>query len=202
MLLLVIACKEENNPKSKIEKAVEKVKGVKQNVETVNTITKGFQGMQKNIENLSEMTPVTKETLKEWMPKDVLDMKRTKYEIGKQMGFAVVSNVSLDYKTEDKSKSISLKIIDGAGKGATIVAMKKLELEMDVDSESETGYERTQTFGKQKILVKYYNSVYANHSFFKYIINDRVYVEARGKSLNPDELWNYLKKLEIEEIIN
>jgi len=201
LLLVVIACKKEKSPLSKIQKTVEKVKKAKQNMNSVNTIAKGFQGMQQNIEKLKKLTPINKETIKTWMPEKVLDMKRTKYEIGKQMGFAMVSNVNLDYKTADKSKGVSLKIIDGAGNGATQVSMTALSMQADVESESETGYKKTKTFDNQKILVEYSNPKYANRSLFKYTIDDRIYVEARGWGLKPNELWSYLKQLEIEKLI-
>ena len=202
LLLVVIACKKENTPLSKIDKAVKKVKNAKQDISNINTIAKGFQGMQKNIEALKKLTPITKETIKNWMPENILDMKRTKYEIGKQMGFAMVSNVHLDYKTEDKSKSIRLKIIDGAGNGATQVSMAALSMEADIDSESETGYKKTETFDDQKIMVEYSNPKYANRSLFKYTIKNRIYVEARGWGMKPNELWKYLKQLEIEKLTN
>ena len=201
LLLFITACKKENKALSKIKNAAETVKKAKQGANSINTLAKGFQGMQKNIEKLKNLSPIPKETIKNWMPESVLDMKRTKYEIGKQMGFAVISNVHLDYKTADKSKGINLKIIDGAGNGATQVSMAALAIQADVDSKSETGYKKIITFDGVKVLVAYSNPKYANRSLFKYTIHNRIYVEARGWGMEPDELWKYLKKLEIEKLI-
>lgn len=202
LLFIVIACKKENNPLSKIKEATDKVKEVKQGFGNIEKIANSAEEMQQNIENLSETTPITKETIKTWMPEKLNDLNRTKYEIGNQMGFAKISNVNLEFKTDDKAKGIKVNIIDGAGNGASVISMNNLMLQVDVDSESESGYKRTEIFDNQKIMVDYSNPKYANRSLFKYIINDRVYVEARGWKMTPDELWNYLKQLEIEKLIN
>ena len=201
LLLVVVACKKENNPLTKIKEATDKVKEVKTGIDNLDKIVNAAEDMQKEIEKLSKTTPISKETIKAWMPEKLGDLKRTKYEIGKQMGFAKISNVHLDFKSEDKKKGINVKITDGAGNGASVISMNNLMLQVDVDSESETGYERTETFDGQKIMVKYSNPKYGNKSLFKYIINNRIYVEARGWSMEPDELWEYLKQLEIENII-
>lgn len=194
LLLIVAACKKENNP-------VKKLKEVKKGFENVQQTLDIAKNFEKDTKKLSALTPLSKEAIKSWMPERVDDLKRTKYEIGKQMGFAKISNVHLEYKTEDKSKGVSLKIVDGAKNGASVITMFKLTSQQDIDSESETGFKKTMTFDGVKVLVEYSNPKYANRSLFKYLINERLYVEARGWQMKPDELWNYLKKLEIHKLV-
>lgn len=201
LLLLVFACKEENNPINKIKEATGIVKETKQNIDNLENIIDGAEDMQKNIKKLSEVIPVNKETIKAWMPEEIGDLKRTKYDIGQQMGFAKISNVHFIYKTEDKKKGIDVKIIDGAGNGASVISMNNLMLQVDVDSESETGYKRTEILDDQRVMVDYSNPKYANRALFKYIINNRIYVEARGWQMEPDELWEYLSALKIESLM-
>ena len=200
-LLLVVACKEENNPLNKIKEATDQVKEAKQGLDNLDNIMDGAEDMQKSIEKLTEATPVSKETIKAWMPEKLGDLKRTKYDIGQQMGFTKISNVHLTFKAEDKIKGVDVKVIDGAGNGASVISMNNLMLQVDVDSESETGYKRTKTFDGQKVMVDYSNPKYANRSLFKYIIDNRIYVEARGWQMEPDELWQHLKALKIETLI-
>ena len=201
VLLTVVACENESNPLSKIKDATNKVKEAKQNIDNLDKIVDSAEDMQKNIQKLSEATPVSKETIKAWMPEELGDLKRSKYEIGKQMGFAKISNVHLVFKSEDKVKGVDVKVTDGAGNGASVISMNNLLLQVDVDSESETGYKRTEVFNGQKVMVDYSNPKYANRSLFKYIINNRLYVEARGWQMKPDELWKHLKTLKIETLI-
>lgn len=201
LLLLVVACKEENNPLNKIKEATNQVKEAKQGLDNLDNIIDGAEDMQKNIENLSGTTPVNNETIKAWMPEKIGDLKRTKYDIGQQMGFAKISNVHLIFKTEDKKRGIDVKVIDGAGNGASVISMNNLMLQVDVDSESETGYKKTQIFDSQRVMVDYSNPTYANRALFKYIINNRIYVEARGWQMKPDEFWDYLTALKIETLI-
>jgi len=194
LLLIIVACKKENNP---IKKAKEVKKGF-ENVQQTLNIAKNFE---KNTKRLSNLTPLSKEDIKSWMPENLDDLKRTKYEIGKQMGFAKISNVQLTFKNKEHKK-ILLSITDGAGNGASVISMFNLTSQQDIDSESETGFKKTMTFDGTKVLVDYSNPKYANRSLFKYLINERLYVEARGWQMKPDELWKYLKKLEIEKLIN
>jgi len=201
LLLVVIACKKENNPLSKIKEATKKVKEAKQSLSNVNEIIKGAEDVQKNIKKLSKITPITKDQIKDWMPKELGDLKRTKYEIGKQMGFANISNVNLEFKgTDDNNKTVKVKVVDGAGNGASFISMFLLVKNADVDSEDQTGYERTETFNGQKILVKYSNPKYGNKSKFNYLIDDRFLIEATGWKMEPKELWSYLKKLKLEKL--
>jgi PBP1b-binding outer membrane lipoprotein LpoB len=190
LLLVVLACKKEKNPIKEVKKGFE-------NVQQTLDITKKFE---KTTKRLSNLTPLSKEDIKSWMPENLDSLKRTKYEIGKQMGFAKISNVHLTFKNK-KNKKIQLSITDGAGNGASIITMFNLTSQQDLDSESETGYKKTKTFNGIKVLVDYSNPKYANRSLFKYLINERLYVEARGWQMKPDELWKYLKKLEIEKLI-
>jgi hypothetical protein len=200
LLLIVVACKKENNPITKFKNATKKVKKAKQSLNNVTELIKGAEGVQKNIQKLSEITPISKDQIKSWMPEELGDLKRTKYEIGKQMGFANISNVNLEFKDADNNKIVNVKVIDGAGNGATFISMFLLVKNADVDSEDQTGYERTEVFGKQKVLVKYSNPKYSHSSKLNYLINDRFLVEATGWSMEPDELWNYLKKLDIDNL--
>ncbi len=201
LLLTVVACKEENNPLNKLKEVTDKAKEVKQGLGNINEMVKEAEDLQENVEKLAELTPVSKEIIKAWMPTELDNLKRTKYGIGKQMGFAQVSNLSLEFKEDDTYKKVDVSITDGAGNGASFISVFIMVQNADIDSEDQTGYERTETFDGQKILVKYSNPEYNNRSQFNYLINNRLLVEAKGWQMEPEELWVYLKKLEIEKLI-
>ncbi len=154
--------------------------------------------MQKNIEELSELTPVTKNQIKAWMPKKLGDLKRTEYNIGSQIG---VSVFKLSFKGVDKKK-INITISDGAGNGSALVAMFSIFQNIDIDTENESSYERTQTFDGQRALVKYQSSENYEKTTLQCLINERFGIEANAWNMEPQDLWNYIKQLEIEKLIN
>lgn len=197
LLLVVVACKKENNPLNKIKEATNKVKEAKQGLENVNEIIKGAEDLEKNIENLAEQTPVTKEQIKAWMPEEINDLKRTEYNIGRQMG---ISTFKLTFKG-DADKMIKISISDGAGNGSAIIGMFSMMQNMEIDKESESGYERTQTFDGQPTLVKYQSAENYEKSTLQCLFNNRFGIEANAWKMTPDELWSYIKKLEISELI-
>jgi len=197
LLLVVIACKKENNPLSKIKEATDKVKEAKQGLNNVSEIFKGVKDAQKNIEKLAKATPITKEQIKAWMPEELGDLKRSSFQISKEMGM----KFKLVFKG-DEGKKININIIDGAGNGAPMISMFSMMQNMDIDKESDAGYERTQKFGNQKAYVKYQKSTNYEKSKLQCVLNDRFGIEANAWKMTPEELWEYIQKLEIQKLIN
>jgi hypothetical protein len=197
LLLVVVACKEENNPLTKIKGAVDNAKEIKQGIDNVSEVTKNLEGIQANIEKLSALTPVTKAEVKTWMPEDINDLKRTEYTIGGQMG---MSSFKFTFKGED-GKMIKITISDGAGKGSALVSMFSMLQNIEIDKENESGYERTQTLDGQPMLVKYQSSENYEKSTLQCLFNNRFGIEANAWKMTPDELWSYIKKLQIDKLI-
>ena len=197
LLLMIVACKKENNPINKFKQATEKVKEAKQGLENVNKIVKGAEDAQKNIKKLSELTPISKEQIKAWMPENVGDLKRSSFQISKEMGM----KFKLVFKG-DEGKKINLNIIDGAGNGAPMMSMFSMMQHIDIDKENDTGYERTQKMGNQKVYVKHEKSANYEKSKLQCILNGRFGIEANAWKMTPEELWQYIQKLEIEKLID
>lgn len=198
LLLVIIACKKENNPLSKFKEVTDTVKEAKQGLGNVNEIIKGAENLEKNLKNLSELTPITKEEIKAWMPKEVGDLKRTEYNIGSQIG---ISTFKLTFKG-DAGKMIKITVSDGAGNGSAIMAMFSMMQNIEIDKENESGYERTQTIDGQPMLIKYQSSENYQKSTLQCLFNQRLGIEANAWKMTPEELWGYIKQLEIEKLIN
>ncbi len=196
LLLMIVACKKENNPLNKIKEATSKVKEAKHGLENVNEVIKGVENLEKNIEKLSELTPVTKEQIKAWMPKEIDDLKRTEYNIGGAMG---IRTFKLTFKGEEK-KMIKITISDGAGKGSAIIAMYSMMQNIEIDKENESGYERTQKFDGQPTLIKYQSTENYEKSTLQCLFNERFGIEANAWKMTPEELWEYIKKLDIGKL--
>ncbi len=196
LLLMVVACKEENNSLNKIKEVVSSVKESKQDFENVNEVMKGFEDIEKNIKKLSELAPVTKQQIKSWMPKTIDDLKRTEYNIESQMG---ISSFKLTFKGDEK-KRINITISDGAGNGSAIIAMFTMMQNIEIDKENESGYERTQTFDDHRTLIKYQSAKNYEKSTLKFLMNGRFGIEATALKMTPEELWSYIKKMEIDKL--
>lgn len=197
LLLLCTACKEENNPLNKVNEATNKIKEAKQGFGSVNELIKGAEDLENNIKKLSEITPVTKAQIKAWMPEQLNDLKRSSFQISKELGMTC----KLVFKGED-NKNININIVDGAGTGAPMMAMFSMMQNMDIDKESDTGYERTQKFGDQNVYVKYQKSGNYEKSKLQCTLNGRFGIEANARGMTPEKLWEYIQKLEIEKLIN
>ena len=198
LLLVVIACKKENNPINKFKEAVGKAKEVKQGLNNIEKMAKGAEDFEENFERLSELTPITKDQIKTWMPESLGDLNRTAYSIGKQV---IANGVDLTYTGNDE-KEVKITIIDGAGGGSPAISMFLMAQNLETDSENNSGYERTETFDGQKVLAKYTKPEFNEKATILCLINKRFGIEAKGKHMKPEELWAYIKKLEIEKLIN
>lgn len=109
VLLLITACKD--NP------TVKKMKQAKDGVVNTKNVIKESTYMQDDIKNLSEMTPLTNEELKSWLPENVDGMKRTSFKAG-EMGMMNIASIEATYTAEDKSRTFKIEVIDGAGEMA------------------------------------------------------------------------------------
>jgi len=131
------------------------------------------------------------------MPEEIAGHKRTAYNIGNQLG---ISTFSLKFKGDD-GQVIDVNISYRAGKGAAIISMFMMIENIEIDKENESGFERSQTFDGQRTLSKYKSSEKYEKATLQYLLNQRFGIEATGQKMNPDELWNFLKKLDIEQLV-
>ncbi len=198
LLLLVIACKKEDNPINKFKEAVESAKEVKQGFEGVQEVLKGSEDVKDNIERLSKLKPTTSSQIKSWLPETMGDFKRTAFKINKQMG---ISMVNLTFKNV-KKKEINITVIDGADVGSAAISMYLMAENANIESEDNTGYMRTEIFDKQKVMVTYKNSELGEESELRSVIAKRFLVEAKASDMKPEKLWEHVKQLQIKKLEN
>lgn len=198
LLLTIVACKKENNPITKLKEAVESTKEVKQSFEGLQEVLKGTEDVKDNIERLSKLKTTSSSQIKSWMPETIGDFKRTAFKIEKQMG---ISMVNLTFENEE-NKEIDITIIDGADMGSAAVSMYLMAENANIESEDETGYTRTEIFDNHKVMVTYEKLAQNESSELKTVIAKRFLVEAKSKNFKPQELWAYIKQLNIENLKN
>lgn len=185
-----LACKD--NPVSK------KIKEAKENVSNTTNAVQEMNSMQDDIKELQEITPLTNEEFKSWLPDEVNGMKRISYKTG-QTGVINIASVEATYANEDKSKKFTINIIDGAGQtGAAATVGVRMVLSQDFEEEDENGFRRTITKNGNKAIEEYRSG--NNNSKIQTTEGKRFYLEANGKNMDLDETWDAIDDLNLEKL--
>jgi len=188
--LLFISCKD--NPVSK------KIKETKQNVSNTNKAYKELDKMSDDIKELQEVEPLTNEEMKAWLPEEVNGMKRTGYKAG-QTAYIQMASIEATYKNEDKSKTFTINVIDGAGQmGASATAGVRMMLSMDMEEENENMVKRTIKKGDMKAIEEYRKK--NNKSTVQLMHGKRFYLQATGTNMDLDETWDAIEDLDLDKL--
>ena len=198
LLLIVIACKKENNPINKFKEAVESAKEVKQGFEGVQEVLKGSEDVKENIERLSKLKPTSSSQIKSWLPETMGNFKRITFKIEKQIGIILVK---LTFEN-DENKKIDITVIDGADVGSAAVSMYLMAENANIESEDDTGYMRTEIFDNHKVMVTYKKSEQNEASELRSVIAKRFLVEVKASDMKPEKLWEHVKQLKIKQLEN
>ena len=190
VLSTLIACKD--NPVSK------KVKETRESVSNTTNAVKEMTKMQDDIKELQEITPLTNEDFKSWLPDQVDGMKRISYKAG-QTGMMGISSIEATYANEDKSKKFSFNIIDGAGQmGAAATAGMRMVMTQDFEEEDENGFKRTTNKRGTKAIEEYRTR--DNRSKIQLMEGNRFYIDATGTNMDLDETWDAIDELDIDDL--
>lgn len=189
-LLAFTACKD--NP------TVKKIKETKDGVVNTKNAMKESTNMQDDIKNLSEMTPLTNEDLKTWLPEDVDGMKRTSYKAG-AMGMMNIASLEATYSSEDKTRSFKIEVIDGAGEmGALSTAGMRMAFSQDFEEETEERTRKSVTKNGTKAIEEYNKR--RNQSVIQFMQDKRFYIKATGENMEIDDLWDLIDELDTEDL--
>ncbi|MDT0555338.1 hypothetical protein [Patiriisocius hiemis] len=188
--VFVFGCKD--NPVSKkIKETKNAVSNSKKAVDELNT-------MQEDIKELQQEEPLTNEEMKSWLPEEVLGMKRTAYKAG-QVSYMKIANIEATYSNEDKSQSITVNVMDGAGEiGASATAGARMLLSMDMEEETETYTKRTVKKDNIKAMEEYQKK--NNKTIIQLMYGKRFYVQVTGKGMNVEETWDAVDNLDLEDL--
>jgi hypothetical protein len=149
---------------------------------------------------LPKQTPITKEQYKNWMPEKLSNLKRTVYKIGKKLE-RISSTDNIDLVFEKGGEKINVTILDCAGSKESakaytmILGMTSQEWKDDTD----TGYQSATKMDSVPVIVEYNEKEKA--TTLTYNSNGRFSINANGSKMDPDELWDYLKLLNLEKLI-
>ena len=194
LLATLFACKKEDSAFSKLKKGVN-------NAKNVSKVFDNVQEAQNEVEKLADQDPITKETIKAWMPDKIKDLKRTSYSLGNN-GLVNFSTINLQYKSpENIQKQFKVEIIDGAGAGAAAIYMYKMIENMSLDKETENSYEKIYKRDKITIKERYTKTPRSGTRLkMEFLHNNRFAVNISANNIDADEMWLYVKAMNFKNL--
>ena len=190
VLSAFMSCKD--NPVSK------KISETRQTVSNTTNAVKEMTRIQDDIKDLSEITPLTNEELKAWLPDNLQGMKRTSYKAG-EAGMMGIASIEATFANEDKSKKFKIQVIDGAGQtGAAATMGMRMMMSQDFEEEDEYSSRKTITRKGKKAIIDHRKD--NSRSKIQIMANDRFYIEADGENMSIDETWDALDKLNLDKL--
>ena len=148
----------------------------------------------------SKLTPITKEQYKNWMPEKLGNLKRTVYEIGGKLErSSSTDNINLVF--EKGAKKIDITVLDCAGSKESALAYTQIlgMTSQEWKDDTDTGYQSATKMDSVPVIVEYNEK--EKTSTLTYNSNGRFSINANGSEMDPDELWDYLKLLDLKKLI-
>lgn len=195
--MVMVSCgksSDKSKDKEKSTSALSKIKETRKAVKAYSGMASSAKQMMEDTQKLAEMDPVDQAELKEWLPRQLKNYKRTYYSSGDMSMMGVASFKSTFTDEEEDSKKVSIELIDGAGSLAgSMIATYKRKFESGLEEESNSGYKR--------VLKKNGYHAYEEQNdqrttaLIEFIHDDRFYVKLEGEKMTADELWDISKEL-------
>lgn len=187
-LVSFIACKKETR---------DQLKKAKQEVSNATKIISNAKEIQEESAKLKEVTPLTNEELKTWLPEKVADLSRTGFKVGKT-GYMNVASIEGTYKAED-GRELRVEIMDGAGEiGSALMVGMGAASKMEVEEEDERKHLQTITKNGVKAKQTYYKK--RDDTELQFIYSGRFMVIVRAKDTKPEKTWELVEKLNLESL--
>lgn len=175
---------------------------IKEAGKTVKEVSKNKSKIEKTMEDAERLTsldPIEQELLKEWLPKDIKNYKRTRYKAGE---LAVMGTSSFESNFENKNdaeKQIEFKLLDGAGSfAATMIAAFNQGLAYDVEEEREYMYKKK--VEKNGYIAMEESNTRDAYAKIQFIHNNRFLVELSGSNVDAAELWDFANALALKKL--
>ncbi|WP_452231864.1 hypothetical protein [Lacinutrix sp. MEBiC02595] len=141
---------------------------------------------------LDDLIPIPKKQFEEWVPNKLGDLSVTTKEYGNPpKGQKNKNNMHLIYANETQKKEIEVYVMDCA-KSPKDMEMINFAYAME-------------NKGKEAKDIKPYISQYKESdktTQLWYKVKDRIVVTASGVNIESEELWNYIRKLKTEKLMN
>ncbi|MBU2948113.1 hypothetical protein [Zobellia uliginosa] len=178
----------------------DKLSKAKEGVSNATAFVKEARKAEGRIEKLKSTTPLTNGELREWLPENLGNLKRTGFKIG-QAGMYQVNSVEGTYKMSEEKKKFKVVVIDGAGPtGSMMAASYGLLGNFEMETEDEFKHQQTVEVNGVKAQQTYKKKTNDTQLMFAY--EERFFVTVNGSDMLPDETWGMVEKLKLEELAN
>ena len=183
-----------SNDKGKNDEQVDKNKNV-----DYNDFTENMKKLEEMMSGGETVEVVNFRKLKELLPEEIDDLKRTGFSGEKTNAFGIkVSKAEGEYKSEDNKQNIKITILDmGSMKGLagmTAFAWSWAE----IDKESDDGFERTFEYKGHKAYEKY-NTKYQDGEV-QVLVAKRFMVEVKGNDVPMEKIHSALDEVNIGDL--
>ncbi len=148
---------------------------------------------------LISQTPIAKKQFENWLPRNLGDFKRTAYEIGKELE-RMPSTDNINIVFEKNLHKIEVTIVDCAGnkEAASMYTLMADMASSEWKEDSETGYQSATKMDGIPVMTDYNKN--ENNTTLSYSANERLLIKAEAVNIAPKELWEYLRKLDLEKL--
>ncbi len=146
------------------------------------------------------LNPITKQNYESWLPKKLGKLKRTGYEIGKELErMPTTNNVNLLF--EKGAQKIDLTIVDCAENkdAASMYILMNDMASRDWKDNTDTGYRSASEMDGKRVMIDYNEKELK--TLVSYNANGRFLIKAEAIDITPEELWETLQNLQIEKLI-
>jgi hypothetical protein len=173
--------------------------GAEKNTESVEEKVEQFEEKDKDLgtwlQDLAGTTPNTGEELIAKLPKELIGMSLR--STGNPSSQTIAGTYSLDEDPNNKSTSISITVVDGAGSNGFqhVNAVYKL-INQKVDFKSEEGWSKTYEYKGNQLLIKEQINTEIPRSELEYIKDNRYHITLSGLRLKSDTLLEAMDDLE------
>lgn len=157
--------------------------------------------LEKRVNDLKGLTPVSNDVLKAVLPETLADMKRKSLRVGEMTAMGIAS-ASAEYENADDTKSVDIKIIDGAGEsGSGMASLMFFGFSTDREEITENGFEKTTDIDGKRVLVKEETQHNGDvDSEIKWIHDERFIIELDADGYTLDELIRLFRNLDFSAL--
>lgn len=171
---------------------------------------KKAQNLQQDIERLKALKPLAKAQLLLLLPETLGKLKKTRYDKGDENGMGITS-VRGTYNTIDepeflpgkngsdimneKNKTFSIEVVDGAGPGAPIFA--SMMMMSDTNIGMTNGNQQVKQVTVNGISGRQTFKKTTNHTAIHFFYLDRFSISVTGSHMIPEETWEHFEKFDL-----
>lgn len=189
--ILSISCKKETR---------DKIAETTNDVKNVSSVVSNVQSLQEKAAKLRELTPLTNDELKAWLPESLRKMERKSYRVGKA-GYTNISSIMGTYAntSAESNETFKVEVIDGAGEMGSMVMMS-MGMVGNMEVEEEDEHKHLQTVEKKGFKARQLYYKKRNNTEVQFVYDDRFAIKVNATNMDVDKTWALLDDLNLKKL--